>query len=593
MPTLHEMLSSLTVDDLKCRLNFLAPGSKILRKGELMEAIESALSGPGLKRVFDQLDETGRLAVSEAVFVSGGDHNVSRFYAKYGLNAEFHTKPEPSPSYYSWQSPKNATLLNVFFYPHGGFRRIPSDLTERLCDIAPEPPPIAVQCIPEPVADGELRVRHTESEALAELGILLRMADVGELCFGPKTGVPSKNSLAAIEASLVGGDWFPPEEAHSSDARRSDEEIGAIKAIGWTRLLQTAGLIAMTGAKSVLTPKGRRAVEEPAWKVIEAIWRKWIANKDYDEFNRIEIIKGQSIKGALTARVPRRTELLDALECCPVNEWVSFDEFSRYMQADGFTFDVAEDPWKLYIVDRQYGSMGYDSCGGWDMLQDRYMMCILMEYAATLGLVDIAYEHPDGARGVDAWGMDCYAWLSRYDGLQAFRINSLGEYVFSGGTTAFQPSRPTRQVRLSILTNRTIRVIEGSLSPTERTQLETWAEPMDDQSFRLDEARALEAIEVGLDPEGFVQFLAERDDQPLPETLRSFLEQARENGKALRQSGAAVLFECRDAQTADVIAASRELAGLCLRAGATTLAVREEALARFRKYIRTLGLGIR
>jgi hypothetical protein len=30
--------------------------------------------------------------------------------------------------------------------------------------------------------------------------------------------------------------------------------------------------------------------------------------------------------------------------------------------------------------------------GGWNILQERYLLALLFEYAATLGLIDIAYR---------------------------------------------------------------------------------------------------------------------------------------------------------------------------------------------------------
>jgi hypothetical protein len=387
MATLHDTLWNLTVDDLRYRLKFLDPGSKATRKSDFIDGIKTELTGPGLVATWNDLDETGRLAVIEAVHDADHRHHPVRFRSKYGRDAEFHIMPENARSYYSWQTPKNATRLNLFFYPesHGGSLVIPPDLAELLRPMVPEPSPTRVPCIPEPVAECGLRVRHTESEALAELGALLRLAAAEGLSFGEKTGIPAKNSLAGIEASLVGGDWFPPELAYLRDRKSWQQEIGPIKPVGWTRMLHAAGLIAKSGSKSVLTQQGRRAVEKPAWETIENIWRKWIANKEYDEFNRIDIIKGQTVKGALTAKTPRRSAILAALAKCPAGEWISYDGFSNYMRADGFMFDVSHDPWKLYIADRQYGALGYSGYGGWDVLQDRYLLCVLMEYAATLG----------------------------------------------------------------------------------------------------------------------------------------------------------------------------------------------------------------
>ncbi|GAA5481311.1 hypothetical protein [Haloferula sargassicola] len=595
MPTLHDTLWNQTVDELRYRLKFLAPASKATKKADFIDRIKAELSGPGLAMAMDQLDETSRLAVIEAVHNPGLFHDAPRFSAKYGRDAVFFTVPEKPGFSSRYQTPQNSTRLNLFFYYDGPSRSrvVPSDLAAALRPLVPAPAAVTVPCIPEPVATEDRWVRHTEGEALSELGAMLRLAATGKLGFGGKTGMPSKNSLAAIETALTSGDWFPPERVHIPNPQPWDQEIGPIKPVGWTRMLYAAGLVSIGGSKSLLTPQGRKAVAKPAGEVIAAIWRKWIANRDYDEFNRIDVIKGQSVKGSLTARAPRRSAVLEALGKCPTGEWIPFDGFSRYMRAAGILFEVSNDPWKLYIADREYGALGYDGFGGWDVLQNRYLMCFLMEHAATLGLVDIAYGIPDHARPVDNWGMDDYLWLSRYDGLEAFRINPLGEHVLSGGNTAFHPTRPAAQVRLTVLGNRTIRVASGSLSPTERLQLETWAQPEGDDAFRLDDSRALDAVESGQDPDGFTKFLEERDDQPLPETTLAFLIQARENGDAVRQSGGAILFECRDARTADLISRSKDLEKLCLRAGETTLAVREEDLGMFRRQVRLLGLGIK
>lgn len=121
MATLHEMLWNLTVDDLRYRLRFLAPGTKATRKAELIDGIKAALSGARLRTAWEDLDETGRLAVIEAVHEPDHRHLPVRFRSKFGRDAVFHVIPE-GQRHYSYQSPANSTRLNVFFYSggHGG-----------------------------------------------------------------------------------------------------------------------------------------------------------------------------------------------------------------------------------------------------------------------------------------------------------------------------------------------------------------------------------------------------------------------------------------------------------------------------------------
>ncbi len=69
--------------------------------------------------------------------------------------------------------------------------------------------------------------------------------------------------------------------------------------------------------------------------------------------------------------------------------------------------------------------------GAWDVLEGRYALCVLFEYAATIGVIDVAYTDPRGARDDyrGLWGTDMYGSLSRYDGLGAVCLNELGAAI--------------------------------------------------------------------------------------------------------------------------------------------------------------------
>jgi hypothetical protein len=83
---------------------------------------------------------------------------------------------------------------------------------------------------------------------------------------------------------------------------------------------------------------------------------------------------------------------------CPLGRWVKVDDLFRFMIAAGFDFEVTRQPWDLYISDPHYGSLGHEGYHDWEILQGRYTLCLLFEYAATLGMIDVAYVHPAGVR---------------------------------------------------------------------------------------------------------------------------------------------------------------------------------------------------
>ena len=152
----------------------------------------------------------------------------------------------------------------------------------------------------------------------------------------------------------------------------------------------------------------------------------------------------------MTAVAGRRA-VIHALQQCPVGRWVKVDDFFRFMVARS-RFRVTREPWDLYISDPHDGSLGYEGFHGWELLQGRYALCLLFEYAATLGLIDVAYVAPAGVRRDfrRLWGTDDLDFLSRYDGLLYFRLNPLGAYCL-GLVEEYKPSAAAQRGLLTVL----------------------------------------------------------------------------------------------------------------------------------------------
>lgn len=595
MSTLHDILFDLNNDELNTRLKILGIKPASPRKADLIAALKAALHGDSLKQIWASLEALEQAAVAEVAYAPDLVYRAWRIKAKHGEVPAFDRAHENKlKSNYSSKS-KKATRINLFLFRvrySQGERSMPSDLAEEIRGFVPEPEKFRVATIKAPVEEDGLFVRQTEHEALAEVIALLRLADQGKLSISAKTGQVPPAGCRRIVECLIGGDFFPPELAYRPDKKSYEQEIGPIKPVAWARLLQTAKYFTQTGSKSKLTPAGVKALSQAPHEVIRKLWLKWLANTDYDEFNRIEAIKGQKRKGHMTAKPERRDTIEDALIDCPVGKWITIDKFSDFMLGAGFEFDVSRDLWKLYIGDAQYGSLGYAGCGDWNIVQLRYIFCFLFEYAATLGLIDIAYVHPQ--QGLDdfygQWGADYLKWLSRYDGLRAFRITKLGAYCL-GMTAEFEQTMPGSSLKLTVLPSLRVQVQSGHLLPAEKLQLETWAEPIEAHTWKLDTDRALDAVERGQSAADFADFLRQRDNQELPETVEGFLRDCEQKGKALQNSGEATLIRCRDPETANLVCAQKELQGQCHRCGETLLAVTTTQLPKFRKVARTLGLG--
>ncbi|MBI3373485.1 MAG: hypothetical protein HY017_17295 [Betaproteobacteria bacterium] len=586
---LRDALASLTVPELKDLVSHLPGAETAGRKDQIIERIVVCMLGSGLKAVWSSLDETQQAAVAEAVDHPIGEYSEHRFRAKYQRVPSFQVAGAKSHGY---SGSKRSGLGLFIHYAHDErCHFIPADLRDRLKALVPQPTPLRLESSETPADKKGLTVRLTEREACQEVVVMLRTIEQARIQISEKTALPSTAALRFLTGKLAGGDFYPWGEEKKN---KWDQEIGPIKAFAWPMLLQAGGLAIRSRGQLALSPAGVKALSTPPAEVLRGLWRKWLKTTLFDEFSRIEAIKGQNSKGrVMTAVAPRRAAIEEALRACPVGRWVAFDEFSRFMLASDLVFAVTHDAWKLYVCELRYGSLGYAGSDGWNILQERYISAALFEYAATLGMVDVAYVDPAGARDdySDMWGTDEMTFLSRYDGMSGFRLTALGAYVL-GRDAAYWPVAIPSNVALSVLPSLQVNVLRGTLGTEETLLLENWAEPVQAGSWRLDREKALSAIEKGHDIAELRSFLESRDDNLLPESIESFIRQCERNGKALRMVGNAVLVECRDNETAEVISGHRETGSLCTRAGPTTLVVRTDQLDKFRERVRLLGFGM-
>lgn len=426
-------------------------------------------------------------------------------------------------------------------------------------------------------ADGWV-VRSTEAEALANVLAVLQLCGAGRLRCSEKTQRPAATTVSTVAEVLAGGDFYPTDP---------------IAAFAWPLLIQTAGLAELAGGRLQLTAKGRTALGRPAAPTIRALWRSWLSRAVIDEFSRVEHIKGQRTANTLTSAKTRRQTVATALGRCPAGEWVAVDDLFARMRRGGLSPNVARSEralWRLYIADAQYGSLGYAGFADWPILEGRYTLAVLFEYAATLGLVDVDYIDPAGARDDfrGNWGTDDLDYLSRYDGLRAIRLNALGAYVL-GLTDGYTPSSADAVAQtLKVLPNLDV-VVTGELPQADRLMLDAYATRTSDRVWALREASLLAAVDVGRGLDQLRQFLAARATHDLPNPVTTLLADVEARAGRLRNLGVVRLIECAHPALAALISNDRRLRGRCHLLGDRHLAVPVEREAEFRKALRTLG----
>src|SRR4029077_3900219 len=268
---------------------------------------------------------------------------------------------------------------------------------------------------------GPVLVRWTAPDALSNLVSVLELAADRQVRYSANTRRPTAATVKMVEDVLVAGDFYDSGEP--------------IAAFAWPLLIQVGGLARLVGTRLEPSSRGHAALARPSYEALGALWARWLGSVSTDELARIEAIKGQRKPGTLTSAITRRAAVAAALAALQPGAWTGAGKLLASLRAQQQPRLVAARSlralWRLCVVDSYFGSLGHAGSRTWDLVEGRYALCVLFEYAATLGLIDVAYTDPRGARD-DSRALGAPAQLSglsRYDGLSAVRVNELGAAV--------------------------------------------------------------------------------------------------------------------------------------------------------------------
>ncbi|MBA4066394.1 MAG: hypothetical protein C0501_22305 [Isosphaera sp.] len=603
--TAREAFGRLTLDDLR-PLAGLVAADPPKRKSELAPLLAKVMTDPARVRdLYAGLGAPAQRAVRVAAFDPAGRLDREKFRAWFGEDPRFDTADPNRESWeyrYEERRQVRPTPLRLFF-PR--FDHLPTDTRLILRGFVPPPEAFSVPTVDAPPPTHTLfehvwsdrqrarreweepvRVRETAAAAEADLRAVLRLVEAGKVRVTDKKLVPTEATRRALAGVLAGGDFYTPDDA--DDSKYDPAFDLGVRSFAWPVVLQAGGLAGKSGDALRLTAAGKKALTAAPPDVLRKLWAAWLRTRAFDEFARVDAIKGQG-RARMSAAANRRAVVVDGLSACPVGRWFAVDDFFRLLRATGRSFAVAHEVWELYIAEHEYGSLGYEDRGAWEQLQGRFVLAFLFEYAATLGLVDVAFLPPQGVRHDfrDRWGADDFTCLSRYDGLLFVRVNPLGAWLL-GLADGYRPAAPARADVLRVLANLDV-VATPDLPPADRLVLGRFADPASEGAWRLSAAKVLGVVEQGGSVDELEQFLWSRTTADLPATVVRFLADLRAKAGRLADAGPARLIACADGHVAAELAADRQLEGKCLRAGDRFVVVRDADLAAVRKAARKLG----
>jgi hypothetical protein len=541
------------------------------RKDERIQAIVQTLFAD-LQGIFDKLQPLGQHAVSETVHTWNGTLEFRMFVNKYGSSPWTQTGERYT---------RKKELLDLFLIRG----RMASDLLNKLKLVVPKPSEDVISYTENnAVLDEGLTVRETARAALANLATFLTLADDKQIRVSAKTGKATEATVRKMTGLLYEPDWY------------DDPEIGPMQPFAWPLLLQGGGLAKADGSLLKLTPAGRKALKKDLAGGIHTAWQRWEKTKIFDEFSRVTAIKGQkSSRGrTMTTPVKRRPMINYLLEDLQPGQWISMDEFIRLLQTRAeYSFEMVNYEWKLYFSDQQYGHLSYNDT--WPLLQLRYVLIYLFEYCATLGVIDIAYQDPRGARSEDyrsCWGTDELEYLSHCDGLQYIRINDLGAFVLDL-CDEYEAQKSDDNIFTFVETDM-VANDTATVPPGLEVYLEKIGERTEVDRWRLTVASLLTAINGGESISEIKKTLEALSAEDFSKELTTLFTEVEHRSTAFINVGQTTLIECGPEARKQALT-NKNLSSLCMPAGDKYLVAAPGKDLKFIKALESAGfiLGVK
>jgi hypothetical protein len=424
--------------------------------------------------------------------------------------------------------------------------------------------------------------------------MILNLINEKSISVSGTTSRVTKSGAKKISKVLMNGDFYEDDD-FASLLKHPDIKFGeiGIKPFAWTLILQAGNLAQQEGSKLSLSRKGEKSLGKPTHEVIKDLWERWLKTNIINELNRVEVIKGQKSKSRpIYQPMDARNSIASALSKLNIGEWAHIDDFIKNLSLDGNFFDVVRDYFKIYIEDPMYGYLEHgETKTQWNVTNGRFLRAFLLEYAATLGIIDVGIVPPWGAVNdfSDLWGADDYLCISRYDGLLYIRLTNLGAYVL-GKISDYEPPQFKDKALFEVLPNFDI-VIKGSnIKPAEEFMLKKFAKKVSDRTWTISKDDILLSIEKGTDINEIMDFMkAKSDKDELPESIIQFFEDIESNQNKLKYHSNAIVIECSDPRLAMLVANEKEIKKHCMIANERFLVVDEKKENILKKVIRDSG----
>lgn len=594
MVALHQVLSDMSWTDQKYLLklaNFPDDVDAIAYSSKGVTWLEENIFGKNLKNTWDTLlSPLDRLAIAESIYNTDGYIMPDHIHSKYGQTLILKKNDLPVQDR---RNPAKTPRIKLFLYKR---YPIPEDVVKELKVFVPKPKPsvLAVQSNPSdhnPHIEGErgaLQIFTAQKQVLCDLISIMTLIRQENLAIGVSE-VPTVALTQKISTMLSELDYFVDIIAKQTTKNKS------MRAFAWVIILKGSKLIDTSNERVSLTKSGEELLiaelaTTPSAKTIKKIFESFWRNTRFDEIMRIDTLvntkKGRRWDStAFSSASIRRRTVLETLCTCPIDAWIRTKDFLTHLRCERPRFTALDRVGDLHLGENKVAVAHMTD--HWFPLEGTYVKCLLMEYLATLGLIEVNYSLPvfcDNEHNI----YKCQ-FISSYDGLFEFKITPLGAYCF--GMIEEEPPVDVVPHKLFHVTpNLEVSVVADHMLKSDIVMMDSCMDKINRKTWKLNTAKMLsmEDKKDGFLPT-FKTFLQERALSEMPKTVEHFFDDMERRTTQVTCEETAKVYICKAHDLARLIATDPRTQPFCIDAGENKLVVPVKTEQAFKAGLRNVG----
>lgn len=371
----------------------------------------------------------------------------------------------------------------------------------------------------------------------------------------------------------------------------------SVRGFAWIILLKAADLICYRNETIELTKEGENVLGAPqSAKTVKKIFESFLQKSIFDEVFRIDTLANAK-KGSYGKKTEfanpkkRRRIIIEMLQTCPNNTWILMTEFLRYLRAERPCFRVADRLGELCLGTKEMELRHFDH---WFQLEGTYVKCLLMEYLATLGIIEINYSYPVFCENESNHYYPC-DFISTYDGLYEFKITELGAYCL--GMTQEEPQIEAASLSdklFHVMPNLEITSVVDQMLKSDILMLDQCCDKINVKTWRLSASKLLTKLlnTAGQETDflfAFKAFLYDKSLSAIPKTVEHFFEDMQRRVDQVTYEEEAIAYICHDKELAKMIAHDAQTKPFCFLTGESQLVVPVKTHAQFKTGLRQVG----